>query len=142
MFNPTRDQVRLFFRDAWKKHRDLRPLVGAEITAVDLILRHPEYHSLLENESAISEEYTPERGETNPFLHLSLHLAVAEQLSIDHPHGIRAAFERLASRHDSHTAEHILLDALGSAIFDAQTSGHPLDPAAYVDAVKRAGSRD
>lgn len=142
MFNPSRDQVRQFFRDAWKKHRERLPLVGAEASVIDLILRHPEYQPLLESETAISEEYTPERGETNPFLHLSLHLAIAEQLSIDQPHGIRAAFEKLAAKHDRHDAEHILLDALGTAIFDAQSSGRPLDPAAYVDAVRRAASRD
>lgn len=142
MFNPTRDQVRQFFRSAWEKHRQRMPLVGAETSAVDLILRHPEYQALLDNPTSIEEEYTPERGETNPFLHLSLHLAIVEQLSIDQPRGIRAAFERLAARHDRHTAEHVLLDALGKAIFDAQTSGRPLDPAAYVEAVQQAGSRD
>ena len=141
MFNPSRDQVRQFFRDAWQKHRERLPLVGAEASVIDLILRHPEYHTLIESATAIKEEYTPERGETNPFLHLSLHLAIAEQLSIDQPHGIRAAFEKLASKHDRHAAEHILLDALGTAIFDAQSSGKPLDPAAYVDAVLRAASR-
>ena len=142
MFNPSRDHVRQFFRDAWKKHRERLPLVGAEASVIDLILRHPEYQNLLESDTAISEEYTPERGETNPFLHLSLHLAISEQLSIDHPHGIRAAFEKLAAKYDRHGAEHILLDALGTAIFDAQSSGRPLDPAAYVDAVKVAASRD
>lgn len=140
MFAPSRDQVRQFFREAWRKHRERMPLIGAEATVIDLILRHPEYQPLLENDTAISEEYTPERGETNPFLHLSLHLAIVEQLSIDQPHGIRAAFEKLAAKHDRHTAEHILLDALGAAIFDAQTSGRPLEPEAYVDAVRRAAS--
>ena len=142
MFNPTRNQVRQFFRDAWKKHRERLPLIGAEATVIDLILRHVEYQSLIESDTAINEEYTPERGEMNPFLHLSLHLAVAEQLSIDHPHGIREAFQKLASRHDRHTAEHMLIDALGTAIFDAQSSQKPLDPAAYVDSVRRAASLD
>jgi hypothetical protein len=141
MFNPSREQVRQFFRDAWKKHQDRLPVVGLEATAIDIILRHPEYHELLGDAAAIHEEYTPERGETNPFLHLSLHLAIAEQLSIDQPHGIRSAFEALAARRDPHAAEHVLLDVLGKAIFDAQTAGKPLDPEAYVDAVRRAASK-
>jgi hypothetical protein len=141
MFNPSRDQVRRFFRDAWKKHRDRLPVVGLEATAIDLILLHPEYHGLLESGASIDEEYAPERGETNPFLHLSLHLAIAEQLSIDQPHGIRAAFESLAARHDPHAALHVLLDALGTAVFEAQAKGKPLDPEAYVDAVRRAASK-
>ena len=140
LFNPSRDQVRLFFRDAWKKHCERLPVVGLEATAIDLILLHPEYHALLASETAIDQEYTPERGETNPFLHLSLHLAIAEQLSIDQPHGIRAAFEALAARRDPHAAQHVLLDALGTAVFEAQSKGRPLDPEAYVDAVRRAGS--
>ena len=140
MFAPSRDQVRQFFRDAWKKHRERLPVVGLEATAIDIILRHPEYRALLESDTAIAEEYTPERGETNPFLHLSLHLAIAEQLSIDQPHGIRAAYEAIAARRDAHAAEHVLLDALGTVIFEAQSAGRPLDPEAYVEAVRRAGS--
>lgn len=140
MFNPSRDQVRQFFRDAWKKHQQRLPVLGLEAAAIDIIARHPEYHALLASDTAIAEEYTPERGETNPFLHLSLHLAIAEQLSIDQPPGIRAAFAAIAARRDPHAAEHVLLDALGAAIFEAQSKGRPLDPEAYVDAVRRAGS--
>ena len=141
MFNPSRDQVRLFFRDAWKKHLDRMPVVGLEATAIDLILRHPEYHALLGTDTALTEEYSPERGETNPFLHLSLHLAIAEQLSIDQPHGIRSAFEHIAATRDLHDAEHILLDTLGRVLFETQSKGVPLDPQAYVEAVRQAGSR-
>lgn len=140
MFNPSRDQVRQFFRDAWKKHLDRLPVVGLEATAIDIVQSHPEYQALLESATALNEEYSPERGETNPFLHLSLHLAIAEQLSIDQPPGIRAAFEKIASRRDPHAALHVLLDALGTVIFEAQAQGKPLDPEAYVEAVRRAGS--
>jgi len=97
MFNPSRDQVRRFFCDAWQKDRQGLPLVGAETIAVDLIRLHPEYHALLADvERALSQEWTPEEGQMNPFLHLSLHLAVEEQISIDHPRGIREAFHALA----------------------------------------------
>ncbi|HZX32926.1 MAG TPA: DUF1841 family protein, partial [Rhodocyclaceae bacterium] len=107
MFNPSREQVRRFFCDAWKKHLDRLPLVGAEVTAVDIIARHPEYHDLLSNtEGALDKEWTPESGQMNPFLHLSLHLAIFEQVSIDQPPGIRAAFEALRARLDPHGAEH------------------------------------
>jgi hypothetical protein len=142
MFSPSREQVREFFRSAWQKHRERLPLVGLDTMAVDLLLQHPEYHALMESPTAMQEEYTPERGQINPFLHLSLHLAIAEQLSIDQPHGIRAAYERIAARRDAHAAQHVLLDALGAAIFEAQNAGRPLDPAAYVEAVQRAGSAD
>jgi len=86
MFNPSREQVRQFFCDAWKKHQERRPLVGAEVTAADIAARHPEYHALLaDSAGAVDREWTPEGGQTNPFLHLSLHLAIHEQVSIDQP---------------------------------------------------------
>lgn len=138
MFSPSRDQVRHFFCDAWKKHQSRLPLVGAEVTAADLALRHPEYHALLsDSERAMAEEWTPESGQMNPFLHLSLHLAIHEQLSIDQPPGIRAAFESLRLRMDPHDAEHVLLECLGETIWKAQREGGAMDALAYVDAVRR-----
>lgn len=141
MFNPSRDQVRQFFCDAWRKHCERLPLVGAEVTAVDLISRHPEYHSLLaDTEGALSKEWAPESGQMNPFLHLSLHLAIQEQLAIDQPPGIRAAFGNLRQRMEEHDAEHVLLECLGETIWRAQREGQPMDALAYVDAVRRKAS--
>jgi len=142
MFNPTRDQVRQFFCDAWKKHVERLPLVGAEVTAADIAARHPEYHALLSDaEAAVSKDWVPEGGEMNPFLHLSLHLAIHEQVSIDQPPGIRAAFDRLRLRLEPHEAEHVLLECLGETIWQAQRHGQPMDALAYVDAVQRKASQ-
>ncbi len=141
MFNPTREQVRRFFCDAWKKHLERLPLVGAEVTAADIAARHPEYHGLLADaETAVDQEWTPETGQMNPFLHLSLHLAIHEQVSIDHPPGIRAAYDSLRVRMDPHDAEHVLLECLGETIWAAQRNGQPMDALAYVDAVRRKAS--
>ncbi|MCL2525419.1 MAG: DUF1841 family protein [Betaproteobacteria bacterium] len=138
MFNPSREQVRRFFCDAWRKQRQGLPLAGGEIAAADLAARHPEYHALLADvEGALNREWTPEGGQMNPFLHLSLHLAIHEQLSIDQPPGIRAAFTHLLQRMERHDAEHVLLEALGEAVWHAQRNGGQLDAAAYVDAVRR-----
>jgi hypothetical protein len=138
MFNPSRDQVRQFFCSAWKKHLDRLPLAGAEIAAADIAARHPEYHALLnETEAALTQEWAPEAGQMNPFLHLSLHLAIHEQLSIDQPPGIRGAFEQLRSRMDPHEAEHVILECLGETIWRAQREGGTMDAMAYVDAVQR-----
>ncbi|UCV17123.1 DUF1841 family protein [Quatrionicoccus australiensis] len=138
MFNPSREQVRRFFCDAWKKHQERLPLVGAEVAAADLAARHPEYHALLsDSEGALEQEWTPEDGQMNPFLHLSLHLAIHEQVSIDQPPGIRAAFETLRIRLDPHAAEHVLLECLGETIWQAQRQGGQMDALAYVDAVRR-----
>ena len=139
MFNPSREQVRHFFCEAWRKHRARLPLEGAEVTAADLILEHPEYHALLENPAAaIEREFTPEGGQMNPFLHLSLHLAIAEQISIDQPRGIRAIYQALRARLDVHDAEHAILECLGEAIWRAQRQGGGIDTAAYLECLRRA----
>ena len=108
MFNPSRDQARQFFIEAWRKRRAKEIVSPLEDAAIRLIALHPEYHRLLEDrEAALAREWTPESGEANPFLHLSLHLAVEEQLSIDQPPGLRAACEALLARHgDRHAALH------------------------------------
>jgi hypothetical protein len=141
MFNPSREQVRHFFCDAWRKHTERLPLVGAEVTAAVIATRHPEYHVLLsDREGALEKEWTPEGGQMNPFLHLSLHLAIHEQVSVDQPPGIRAAFETLRIKMDPHAAEHILLECLGEIIFAAQKTGSQMDAVAYVEKIRRAGS--
>lgn len=141
MFNPSREQVRRFFCDTWKKHLERLPLVGAEVTAADIAARHPEYHALLtDSEGALEKEWTPEGGQTNPFLHLSLHLAIHEQVTIDQPPGIRAAFDLLRRKMDPHDAEHVLLECLGETIWRAQREGGQMDALAYVDAVRRKAS--
>ena len=93
MFNPSRDQVRSFFIDTWRKARAKEVLTPMETIAADIIALHPEYHAVVEDPEAVHRDFPPEAGQINPFLHLSLHLAIEEQLSIDQPPGIRAAFE-------------------------------------------------
>ena len=139
MFNPSRDEVRRFFCETWRKSRERLALEPIEVMAAEMIVAHPEYHALLEKpEAALEQEFSPESGNTNPFLHLSLHLSIAEQLSIDQPPGIRAAFEAIFRRcGDAHDAQHAILDCLGEAIWTAQRHGKPLDAIAYLSAIRR-----
>lgn len=139
MFNPSREQVRVFFCESWRKHRERLVLEGAEATAADLIEQHPEYHALLENpQAAVAQEFTPESGQMNPFLHLSLHLAIADQIGIDQPPGIRAAYHALRTRLEVHQAEHAILECLGETLWRAQREGGTLDAAQYLECVRRA----
>ena len=142
MFNPSRDQARRFFIDAWQKRHQGLPLTPLEHMAADVVALHPEYHALLDSkESALSREWQPEQGETNPFLHLSLHLAVEEQLSIDQPAGLRAIFDTMLARHgERHSALHDVLECLGETIWRAQRDNRPLDGAAYLDCLRRRPS--
>ncbi len=139
MFAPTRDQARRFIADAWAKARAGEPLHGLEQTVVSVVALHPEYHSLLEDRSrSLEREWTPESGQVNPFLHLSLHLAVAEQLAIDQPPGIRAEFERLrAAKGDEHEALHAVLECLGEVVWQSQRLGTPPDADLYLACLAR-----
>jgi hypothetical protein len=140
MYAPTRDEARQFLVDAWRKYADSAPLTPLEQLAVTIIARHPEYHATVAGaERDLQRDYTPEGGETNPFLHLQLHLAVAEQLSIDQPPGIRAHFERLRDAHgDEHAALHAILDCLVETLWQAQRNRTPPDDAVYRACLERA----
>ena len=139
MFTPTRDEVRRFFVNAWAKYRAGAPIEGLEKTAVGLVALHPEYQAIVETpERHLERDFVPESGTVNPFLHLSLHLAVAEQLAIDQPRGIRAHFERLrASRDDEHAALHALLECLGETLWQAQRLNTPPDERVYLECLER-----
>ncbi len=139
MYNPTRNQARDFFFTAWANYRAGSPLSELERVAVEIIALHPEYHALLEaRERYVERDYTPEQGQANPFLHLGLHLGIAEQLATDRPQGIRAEFDRLAARHgDRHSALHDVLECLGEAMWQAQRAGTPPDTAAYLECLRR-----
>ena len=139
MFNPSRDEARRFLIDAWAKRRAGTPLTDLERIAADLVALHPEYHATLEEpEKFADRDYAPETGDVNPFLHLSLHLAVAEQLAIDQPPGIRAEFERLReARGDEHAALHAVLECLGEVVWHAQRHRTPPDAKLYLDCLAR-----
>lgn len=135
MFNPSRDQARRFFFDTWAKYTARQPLEGAASLALEIILAHPEYHGMLNQpERYLERDYPPEFGETNPFLHLSMHLAIAEQLSVDQPPGIRLRYEQLLKRHDqAMNAQHEIMDCLAEMIWQAQRQGSAYDASVYFD---------
>ena len=139
MFNPSRDQVRQFFFDAWEKFRRGLPLSDLEAIAVEHIGRHSEYHALLEQpERSRDKDWLPEMGETNPFLHLSMHLSISEQLTIDQPAGVRAHYNALLSGlGDEHAAQHAVMDCLAEMIWRAQRDNRPPDGAAYLLCIEK-----
>ena len=142
MFQPSTDDVRRFFCEAYARWREGLPLDAMQALAARWIAEHPEYHAELADEAAARvADYRVESGRSNPFLHLSMHLAIDEQSSIDQPAGIRAAVQRLAARHGSlHAAHHEVMECLGEMLWNAQRSGLPPDGQAYVEAVRtRAG---
>jgi len=136
MFDPSRDQVRDTFFAAWRKYRAGEPLAGVEALALEAILAHPEYHAVLEQpERTRTKDYG---DEANPFLHMSLHVALAEQLSIDQPPGIAQRFARLLARAgERHAAMHEAIECLAETVWRAQRDGLPPDAAAYLECLER-----
>ncbi len=136
MFDPSRDQVRDTFFEAWRKYRAGEPLAGIEALVLDAILAHPEYHELLaQPERFRGKDYT---DESNPFLHMSLHVALAEQLSIDQPPGIAPRFAALLARTgERHAAMHEAIECLAETVWRAQRDNAPPDASAYLDCLAR-----
>jgi len=135
VFNPTREQVRDTFFQAWRKYRAGEPLVGIEAIAVDVVLAHPEYHAVLDEPQRHRER---EYSEANPFLHMSLHLALEEQLSIDQPPGIARRFGELLSRFgDRHAALHEAIECLAETVWRAQRDGVAPDSNAYLECLAK-----
>jgi len=143
MFAPSQHDVRRFFCDAWRKHREGMPMTPLELLAVDWIAEHPEYHAdFADVDAALAAVFDVEAGRTNPFLHLSMHLSISEQVSIDQPRGIKQAYELLAARRGSaHEAQHEVMECLGEMMWASQRSGLPPDGEKYIDCVRRRATR-
>ena len=139
IFNPTREEVRRFFCDTWKKKTDGHMLDSMETLAGDWMAQHPEDHTLLADaEGALAHDYTPERGETNPFLHLSMHLSISEQISIDQPPGIKVIADKLSQKLGSmHEAQHFIMECLGQLLWEAQRENQALNPEKYLEALRK-----
>jgi hypothetical protein len=136
MFNPSREEVRDMFFRAWRGYRDGVPLAGINAAALDVILQHPEYHSLLEHPERYRDKDYVDEG--NPFLHMSLHLALEEQLSIDQPPGIRSRWQALLAHYgERHDALHQAIECLAEMLWRSQRDGLPPDAAAYLSCLER-----
>jgi len=144
MFNPSKADVRRFFCAVYAKARTGQTMEAIETIASLWIDEHPEYHAELANvEAALAATDQPEDGKTSCFLHLSMHLSITEQCSIDQPRGIRQAVELLTHRRDSlHDAHHAAMECLGQMLWDSQRNGQAPDGNAYVACVRRHATRD
>jgi len=144
MFQPSQSDVRRFFCGVHAKSQTGQPMEAIELLASQWIAEHPEFHSELSDlDGALArmQEVEPER--VNPFLHLSMHLSISEQCSIDQPRGIRQAVELLTAKRNSlHDAHHEVMDCLGRMVWESQRAGRPPDGAAYIDCVQQRATKD
>jgi hypothetical protein len=143
MFQPSQHDVRRFFCETYRRTQQGLPLEPMQAQAAPWISEHPEYHADLADEAvALAAVYTVDEGRTNPFLHLSMHLSISEQVAIDQPSGIRQAVQLLAAQRSSlHEAHHEVMECLGEMIWRSQRNGTPPDGLAYVEAVRQRATR-
>jgi Domain of unknown function (DUF1841) len=143
MFAPSQLDVRRFFCETDRKQRAALPLTPMEAIAADWIAEHPEYAAdLADPDAALAAVYDVEGGRTNPFLHLSMHLSITEQIGIDQPTGIKQACELLSRRLGStHEAQHQVMECLGEMLWASQRSGLPPDGERYLECVRRRATR-
>jgi uncharacterized protein DUF1841 len=141
MFDPSREQVRQTFFDAWRRYRAGELLTGMDAAALDVMQLHPEYREVLENPEKFRDKDYSDEG--NPFLHMSLHLALEEQLSIDQPPGVALIFKKIVEQKqgDRHAALHEAIECLAHTLWRAQRDGAPPDAAAYLECLTRISRR-
>jgi hypothetical protein len=134
----SRDQLRRMYIETWRKHRERLPLEPLEAQIAEVIELHPEYQAALEDpERVLDRDYSPEGGQSNPFLHMGLHLAVRDQIGTDRPQGIRQCFIDLAQKlGDEHLAEHEMIECLAEALWESQRSGRPPNEQVYLEQVR------
>lgn len=139
MFGNDRVEMRRFFTEAWRKSMAGETLIPLENMVIDIIKMHPEYHKALEgSDNVLDKDYTPEGGESNPFLHMAMHISIHEQLTTNRPFGIRDIYQNLVNRcGDNHEAEHQMMECLGRMLWDAQRAGKMPDESAYLELVKK-----
>lgn len=134
MFGNDRNQLRQMYKAAWDKFQQQQALSPLETQIAAVIKEHPEYHGLI---NQLDRDYLPENGDTNPFLHMGLHLGLREQLSTDRPAGIRQIHRQLLEKcGDEHTAEHRMIDCLAEAMWLAQSHQQPPDEAHYLQCLQ------
>jgi Domain of unknown function (DUF1841) len=139
MFTPSQQDVRRFFCETFRKSRTREILTPLETIASDWIDQHKEYDIVLSDlEASLLADYNMEQGNSNPFLHLSMHLSITEQITVDQPRGVRAAFDILTTKFGSaHEAHHEIMECLGEMIWNSQRNGLPPDGNAYIEALRK-----
>lgn len=133
-----REQSRQIFYQSWQKHLSNIPMEPMESVIVSVIQIHMEYHSILENPENASFETNNVEGQTNPFLHMGLHIALLEQIATDRPSGITSLYKSMLTKYaDEHHLQHQIMDRLEESLWNAQRSGSMPDEQAYMESIKK-----
>ena len=139
LFGQDRNQLRRFYFQSWDKFKKQLPMEPMESIIASFIKQHPEYHDFFDNiEQNQDRDFSPEMGQTNPFLHLGMHISIQEQISTQRPAEIVHLYQSLCSRTgDPHEAEHLIMDCLGEMLFNAQKNQQAPDENAYLECLRK-----
>jgi len=138
MFGNNRNELRQVYLSCWQLKKNKLPMDPMQEVVGNIVELHPEYHNLLENEESIDRDFSAEPGESNPFLHMSMHIALHEQISTNRPEGIHDCHQKLCLLHgDPHQAEHAMMECLGEALWQAQRDQTVPDEAKYLECLKK-----
>jgi hypothetical protein len=132
LYGQDRNQLRQVYLTAWQKYCAKQPLEPLEQLIAQVIAQHPEYHKQLQGHT-LEKDFDPAAGESNPYLHMGLHIAIQEQIKADRPPGINVLYQQLLHKYqDSHTTEHHMLEILAETLWQAQQNGTPPDEQYYL----------
>jgi len=138
MFGQDRTELRQMFFTSWKKHQNKQLMEPLEAVVAKIIELHPEYHALLEDQETLDKDYTPEMGQTNPFLHMAMHISIQEQLSTKRPFGIDQLYQSMLQKNkDAHETEHLMMECLGKMLWEAQSQNRAPDENDYLSCLKK-----
>ena len=133
MFSNNRDDIRKTYYSVWQKFKSKQTLTALEQQIAQVIVEHPEYHQMLDKPQQQYQEFFPEQGQTNPFLHMGLHLALREQVATNRPAGIAVIHSKLNQKMQSHLeAEHLMMDHLVEAMWQSQRNNTLPDETTYL----------
>ncbi len=142
MFGQNRQQLRQMYHDVWKKQQASEALSALESMVAQVISEHPEYHKIFNNEASLQQEYFVEDGQTNPFLHMGLHISLHEQISTDRPAGIRTLYQQLQAKFaNAHETEHHMMECLTESLWLAQRNNQAPSESAYLDALQQLSEK-
>ncbi len=134
----SRDEIRQVYLKVWQKMQNQSVLEPLEAIIADVIKLHPEYHSMLETgETAKQKEFSPEDGQTNPFLHMGMHITLREQAGGDRPAGILDIYQKLVQQKGIHETEHAMMECLGQTLWNAQRHDAMPDENAYLACLRQ-----
>lgn len=137
MFGQDRTELRQMFFSSWKKHQNKQLMEPLEAVVAKIIELHPEYHALLEDQDTLDKDYTPDMGQTNPFLHMAMHISIQEQLSTKRPTGIEQLYKSMLIKNkDPHETEHLMMECLGKMLWEAQSQNRAPDENDYLNCLK------